>query len=241
MGVPPQPHLIRVRLNPLWHPQFQLITNRKGGAAKASAEELLAMMCGLGVSSHPDAAWERYLAIAEKDAHLTLFPDERALFDLIITPLMNAKAAFMTGSYTATIALSGAVGEALADFVFRIYAPDPEDPRVPKKRKDDLHRFDRAGQSNRITILSALEIARPEATTHLRALNDLRNFYLHPAERTGRSAEQDALIAYEHAVWWASDVVGRDVRDGGWHLGTPMFQYLQKLGVVVEAPPSSDA
>jgi hypothetical protein len=238
----PNPELVRTRMRPLSHPALEV-------AGLPAAEALLASMCQMGTPSHPDAVAKRLAFISEKDGPLTVFPDDQRLLATIAEPLRHAKAAFMTGNYTACVALAGSIGETLSELAFEVHGPyevrGAHMPGKPLTTEGEVQLFGRSfaklEQKRRIEVLLALGVIAESAAELFEKLRAKRNEYVHPSvQRGGKDATADAVSAYSWAVTLAGDVIGREFRDGAWGLKSAMAEYLRRTGVVKAASVAVD-
>lgn len=178
----------------------------------------------------------RYDEISKVDRQLFAIPQHPRLFNGIVTPLHNAKAAFIMGHFLSCIALAGVICEMVAIFRFEIASIQCGGKELDASRQKLLwgKSFEMLGQKDRIGALEALGLL-DEAT--IKAMNDvqgLRRKYMHLLTDEKSSEEADGKRAYSLAVQACAAVVGAKLQDGSFaiHFHPDLIRWLQHKGLL---------
>ncbi len=210
--------LVSCAFNPLAWPSVGAVLGDQSGTVAAPA--LLEFLHGPFAKTSLDEVRNRYHDLAAVEKTLLAVPAHPRLFNGIVVPLHNAKAAYVIGHYLSCIALAGVICEMLALFRFEIASVHCAGKPLDAERQQLLwgKTFEMLGQRDRIGALEALGLVDRETVTALNDVQGIRRRYMHFLRDDRPSEEADARKAYSLAIDVCITVVGGKLEDGSFSL-----------------------
>ena len=238
---------VGVSLNSLLWFEGEFPSTDKGEGELASS--FLNFISGPFSSWQSDDARRDYQQISKQDRAFWAVPSHSRIFNGIVRPVHNAKAALILGHHIACIALCGTVCEMICLFRFEVAKEASSDSdwlqraertiREQYPKADPKAGFDGLSQSRRIRVLRELGLFDETLLQKLSNVHDTRTEYMHFWSDDASRTAKDAMRLYEYAVNICSYLIGIRVTTegsaGGFH---PEFEvWMRKKGLVQESRP----
>jgi hypothetical protein len=226
--------MVGIALNPLLWVHGDPLHQPTGAAP--SAEQLLDFLRGPFATTSLDELRGRYEEISKTDRPLFAFPQHPRLFNGIVTPLHNAKAAYIIGHFLSCIALAGVICEMVAIFRFEIASIQCGGKTLDESRQKLLwgRSFEMLGQKERIGALDALGLLDHSTIKAMADVQGIRRKYMHLLTNEKDSEKVDAKRAYSLAVEVCAAVVGAKLQDGSFaiHFHPDLTRWLKERGLL---------
>jgi hypothetical protein len=230
-----------IALNPLIWPAADPVIGPVAG--EVTTENLLNFLHGPFAHTSLEELRARYGKISEFDGGLIAVPQHPRLFNGIVTPLHNAKAAYVIGHYLSCIALCGVICEMVAIFRFEI----ANMKCAGKPLDDDRQRllwgrtFEMLGQKDRIGVLEVFGLLDQKVIQALNDVQGIRRRYMHLLRDDKGQESADALQAYSCAIQVCVAVIGAKVQPGSHSIEfhPNVNSWLMGQGLVMQQPGSS--
>jgi hypothetical protein len=172
----------------------------------------------------PATLIDRYKKISSAAVEPVALPALPILIEKVVSPLVNAKAAFVAGNPLGTIALCGFVAEMMALMLHEMARNDGLMIDVTENE------FESYGQQKRVKTLRDQEIISQEATSAFDVIRENRRAYLHFISKAHSFVFDDALESYTKSMWLLVDLVGQEFKDGALILKPSFARYLRTHG-----------
>ena len=224
---------VDIWLNPLSFPQVDLPGSDE---EPVDASAILRFLCEPSESSDPTDIAERYREISSREERLSYAPVDERILETLVWPLRSAKAAYMLGNYSATVALCGFVAEMVAVLLYEIA---PSEVRCKAATEEDEvrlygKRIARLGQYRRVQVLRACGIIDASAEELFNQVRETRNKYLHSWRYQKGELRGDAVRVFGAALRLVKRLLGQEVRNGGLVVNPALHVYLREKGVLRE-------
>ncbi|MGH6895868.1 MAG: hypothetical protein ACREJ5_04895 [Geminicoccaceae bacterium] len=155
-----------------------------------------------------------------------ILPALPLLIEKVVSPLVNAKVAFVAGNPLGTIALCGFVAEMIA---LMLYEMANDDGRAGGVSTDE---FESQWQHERVKILHTLGIINQDVKEKLDIIRKERRKYLHFISKDHSLVFEDALRVYANSITILVDLVGQEFDNGAWVPKPAFARYLRKHGLL---------
>jgi hypothetical protein len=176
--------------------------------------------------AEPAALIERYNRISSAATEPPVLPALPILIDKVVSPLVNAKMAFVAGNPIGTIALCGFVAEMIALILYQMARDDKIIVGIGEAE------FERKGQKDRIKILFERDAINQETKGAFDLIREIRRRYLHFITKKHSRVFDDALHVYGKSTWLLVDLVGQEFHSGAWVPKPSFARYLRKHGLL---------
>jgi hypothetical protein len=172
----------------------------------------------------PATLIERYKRISSVAVEPAALPALPILIEKVVSPLVNAKAAFVAGNPLGTIALCGFVAEMMALMLHQMAENDGVIIDVTENE------FESYGQQKRVKRLRDRNFISQEAKSAFDVIRENRREYLHFISKTHSHVFDDALKSYTKSMWLLVDLVGQEFKNGALLLKPSFARYLRAHG-----------
>jgi hypothetical protein len=191
-----------------------------------ATSDLIRLLCAPSGHLKPAALIERYKRISSAAMEPAILPALPILIEKVVTPLVNAKVAFIAGNPLGTIALCGFVAEMIA---LMLYEMARNEGRVVDVTSDE---FERCGQQKRVKILRERDIIDQETNEAFDLIRQVRRNYLHFISQDHSPVSEGALQVYAKSIWLLVNLVGQEFDKGAWVPKPSFARYLSKHGLL---------
>jgi len=233
--------LLKVHLNPL---VMLELDEPWASATRAPLSEaaFLRYVTAPDMASDLEALAHRYREISQSAPYLTYAPVETRILQKLVWPLRHAKAAYVLGSYLATIALAGTIAEMVAMLIWEMSEPQLNGRRIDQEQEVALFgsHFENLGQERRVSVLRAYSLAPEPSFVAFDVIRSVRRRYLHLWSHDHDRLAPDALSCFKAATQLVSAVIGSEIKDGQLRLSPELSRYLERRGALEEQPADGD-
>jgi hypothetical protein len=188
--------------------------------------DLIRLFCAPSDELEPTALLERYRRISSAVMEPAILPALPKFTQKVVSPLVNAKVAFVAGNPLGTIALCGFVAEMIA---LMLYEMASDEDRAADLTIDE---FESRRQQERVKILHKLELINLEIKAAFDTIRNTRRKYLHFMSKDYSSVFEDALQVYTGSIVILVDLVGQEFENGAWVPKPSFARYLNKYGLL---------
>jgi hypothetical protein len=200
-----------------------------------SLEDLLGIVCPPNVPRSPSDLRQRDSEVSGLQPTLFAPPAEARILNQLVWPLRQAKAAYVTGNYLATIALSGIVAEMTAILLFEGLQLERRRGALTETQQMDLfgRAFEDLSQDRRTRVLRAAFGLNEDLFQAFSRVRSVRNRHLHMSSNI-ESAElaADARNAFKDTVLIVAGALGQTIDSGRLQMHRWVWRYLKAKGFV---------
>lgn len=226
--------LMEAWLRPLSMPSIRVLPFEKP-VKRVNASALVRDLCWNESGDALEAVKKRYLKLSTEDLDISVVPAEKLVLNKIVWPLKSAKHAFCLADFLGCIALSGAVCEMVAVFIYDLASALWDISKVEIKYQKVFagRRYERMGQAERIKNLQKLGAIPNEFADDATTVREIRREYLHYLSKDYTRIEEDAYRTYTAAFRVVKSLVALPLGEQG-KLAIPahLRSYLQSKGVL---------
>jgi hypothetical protein len=193
---------------------------------EVETSDLIRLLCPAVVDVvKPTTLAERYKRISSVATEPFILPALPILIEKVVSPLVNAKVAFVAGNPLGTIALCGFVAEMMALMLYEMACDEGRGAGLTNDK------FERCGQEKRVEILRERAIIDQDTSEDFDMIRKVRRKYLHFISQEHALISEDAVQVYAKSIRLMVKLVGQEFVKGAWIPEPSFARYLSKHGL----------